>query len=607
MINISIFICDFNLAILKKKQIAGAAKFYQYSALLIILIPFVLYISALRLGFVYFDDDILVLDNYEKISHLSNIGLAFRTDAFFASISPYYRPLMNVSFMADAAIGGKSPVMFHLGNMIYHILSCLSLLWLLSLMGFSKPKAFTGALMFAVHPMMGHAVLWIPARGDLLVTLFGLLSFSLFILYLREKKINYLIIHAVCFAGAVFSKESAVFLPILFILWLLVKNEKLLNRKMLIVYVIWIFILVLWYYLRLTYIDQRGDEQKGLTSLLQNLPFLPEAVSRFFFPFMLPVTPVFSASYTIAGILTIILVVAFILKQKTRITLPVILFGTAWFIGFCLPNMFVRLVSANDSFEYLLHRTYLPYVGFLIMLLSACPEKWFDLTVNANRNIILSIVVLLSFTSVFQQKRYKDALSFWGSAIQYAPDKAWFRYYMGRYYFKQKDYRRFEQYLLTADSLKSYSEFKYHLGMVAFLDKKDYESAYLYFLEAFRKGYGGVEAKTNFVGLCIESSSDLFKKGSYTKAIARCEEALNNDPSNGVAAYDLGIYLVNIGEKQRAASMWRRAIRLKPDLTEAYRSLFFYYRHDVKKADSAAWYAREFNKHGGTGNLISPE
>jgi tetratricopeptide (TPR) repeat protein len=76
---------------------------------------------------------------------------------------------------------------------------------------------------------------------------------------------------------------------------------------------------------------------------------------------------------------------------------------------------------------------------------------------------------------------------------------------------------------------------------------------------------------------------------------------------NGVAAYNLGLYLINNGEKQRAASMWRRAIRLKPDLTEAYRGLCLYYQFDMKKADSAAWFAREFNNHGGTGNLISPQ
>jgi tetratricopeptide (TPR) repeat protein len=316
---------------------------------------------------------------------------------------------------------------------------------------------------------------------------------------------------------------------------------------------------------------------------------------------------VFSVFYTLAGIIAVIVIVVIIFRKKHRSNIRPILFGAFWFIGFCLPNMFVRLVSANDSFEYLMHRTYLPYVGLLILVLFLCPEKWFELKAKAHTAILGGLLLLMAGISVEQQKKFKDALSYWGSAIEYAPDKAWFRYYMGRFYFKQKDYSRFEEFLLEADSLKSYPEFKYHLGMVAFRDKKDYEKAYSYFSEAFRMGYSTTEARSNFIGLCIESSSAFFQKREYAKAINRCEEALMNDPENGVAAYNLGIYLVNNGEKARAASMWQRAVRLKPDLTEAYRSLCLYYQFDNKKADSAFWYAREFNNHGGTGNLISPQ
>jgi hypothetical protein len=94
--------------------------------------------------------------------------------------------------MFDAAFGGKAPLFYHLSNIGYHVLSCVSLLWLLGLLGFSKPKSLVATLIFAVHPVMGHAVLWIPARGDLLVTLFGILSCSFFIRFLKEGKMYYL-------------------------------------------------------------------------------------------------------------------------------------------------------------------------------------------------------------------------------------------------------------------------------------------------------------------------------------------------------------------------------------------------------------------------------
>ncbi len=582
------------------------ADFYRYSALLVIVIPLLLYVSALRLGFVYFDDDILVLSNYEKISDLSNLGRAFRSDAFFASLSPYYRPLQTVSMMLEAAIGGKNPAVYHAGNIIIHVLTCISLLWLLGLLGFTKPKALVATLMFSVHPMMGQAVLWIPARGDLLVTLFGTLSFSLFILFLRDKKIHVLIMHVACLAGAVFSKESGVFFPILFVLYLLLKKERFLDGRAMKLVGAWVLVMASWYYLRLISIDHRSDNQLGLHAMLKNLPFIPEVVSRFFFPFNLPVTPVFTPAYTLAGVVAMLLILGFMVVKKQQKSLPLILLGAAWFIGFCLPNMFVRLVSADDNFEYLLHRTYLPAIGFVIMLLAACPEKWFQLAKRPYSFILGGLMVLLSIFAFSQQTRYENGVNYWGSAIRYMPDKSWFQYYMGRYYFKQKDNVRYEQYLLEAERLKSYPEFKYQLGMISFADKKDYETAYRYFSMAFQQGYGDPEGRANFIALCLESSADYFQKGDYTNAVKRCQEAVNNDPANADAAYNLGIYLVNSGEKEKAASMWLRAIRLKPDLARAYRSLCLYYRHDAKKADSANWYAREYTKYGGKENLISP-
>jgi tetratricopeptide (TPR) repeat protein len=590
----------------KVKTPAKVPPFIRYAPVLVVIIPLLLYVAALRLGFVYFDDDILILINFDKISDLSNLGRAFRTDAFFASLSPYYRPLQNVSFMFESLLGGKSPFIYHMGNVLLHLLTCLTLFRLLELLEFSRPKALIASLVYAVHPMIGHAVLWIPARGDIMVALFGLLSFSFLIRYLRDKRLHLLVWHMVCLAGALFSKESGVFFPVLFLFYMILKKEKIFAAGKLPVYASWTVVVASWYFLRYISIDHRSDGQVGLHALVRNLPFVPEVVSRFFFPFDLPVTPVFSPGYTLAGIVILLAVVLFIFMRKGPKYHPLILFGAAWFIGFCLPNMFVRLTSADDNFEYLFHRTYLLSIGFIILLLAASPEKWFDLQRRPQQVITGAAISLLFLFSFLQQGKYLDANSYWGSAIRYRPDKAWFHYYLGRYWFKQKDNVQYEKYLLEADRLKSYAEFKYQLGMISLADKKDYETAYLYFTEAFSRGYNEPEGRANFIALCLESSAFYFQAGEYDKAVKRCSEAVANDPGNADAIYNLGIYLVNSGEKEKAASMWRRALKLKPELTRAYRSLCLYYRYDAKKADSANWYAREYNRHGGTENLISP-
>ena len=578
---------------------------FRYATLLIILVPLIVYISALKLGFVYFDDDILILGNLNNISDLSNIGKAFRTDAFFSNMSPYYRPLMNVSFMIDALIAGNSPAIYHFSNLIYHILVCLSLFKLLRLLKFSNLQTLISTLIFSVHPVMGHAILWIPARGDLLVTLFTILSFLFLLKYIKDEKYSFLIIHILCFTGALFSKESGIFLPPLFIVFFILLKEKFFEKKKIILFLSWFSVIIFWYYLRYITIDHRPDNQRGLISLLHNLPFLPEAIARLVFPFNLPVTPIFTIGYTIMGLIASLIIIIFIFKQKNPQNLVFIIFGSVWFIGFCFPNMFVRLSSANDSFEYLLHRIYLPSIGFIIIILGLLPERWFEIKTKQSRLIIL--VILISFISYdfHTQKTYKDAVSFWTSSIGYAPQRSWFHYLMGRYYFKQKDYDMYEELLLKADSIKSYSIFRYNLGMIYYTDKRDYEKAYYYFASAFNNGYSDEEARSNFILFCIESSYDLFKKNQSEKAIIRCQEALNNDPNNAIAAYNMGIYLVNQGKKHQAAAMWFKSIRNKPDLKDAYRSLCLYYLYDINNIDSAKYFEDQYTKYGGKEYLIN--
>jgi hypothetical protein len=135
------------------------AKFLRYSPHLIFIIAFLIYLPTIKSGFVYCDDDIVILDNYDKISNLSNFGSAFTHDAYFSNSYPYYRPLLTTSLIIDAQLGGKEPGMYHFTNLLIHCLTCISLFWLFTLLGFDRRKSLFGALLFAVHPLIANAVL----------------------------------------------------------------------------------------------------------------------------------------------------------------------------------------------------------------------------------------------------------------------------------------------------------------------------------------------------------------------------------------------------------------------------------------------------------------
>src|SRR6185312_9845946 len=80
--------------------------------IVLVILSFILYGKALKFGFNYLDDSILVIDKYKFNSDYHNIPKAFNQHIFKVDDQvdkwshDYYRPLMTLSFMVDAHIAG---------------------------------------------------------------------------------------------------------------------------------------------------------------------------------------------------------------------------------------------------------------------------------------------------------------------------------------------------------------------------------------------------------------------------------------------------------------------------------------------------------------------
>jgi len=582
------------------------AKFLRYSPHLIFIIAFLIYLPTIKSGFVYCDDDIVILDNYDKISNLSNFGSAFTHDAYFSNSYPYYRPLLTTSLIIDAQLGGKEPGMYHFTNLLIHCLTCISLFWLFTLLGFDRRKSLFGALLFAVHPLIANAVLFLAARTDQMATLFAILSFAFIILYFRENRKVQLAGHLVFFAGALFSKESAIFLPPLYLFYFLLKKEKIFRLRTLWLLIGWLVVFSTWFYLRSISINNTSLDQVGFSAFIKNLAFPPEILSKFLFPVDLSVMPVYTLYNTISGIVLLLLILFLIFRKKLQLN-PVVLFGFAWFIAFAILNMSSRISNADDNFNYLEQRAYALSVGLIILLLPLVPDTYLNLKKWPVALILIPLFVTLSALTFHQETKYKNAFNYWTSAIHDFPDRPRFHFNLGRYYFKQNDLPGFETQLLHAVRLKQDPEFLYNLGMVNVISKKNYDSAFYYFTEAFRKGVTISGATSNFVNFCIESSIDFFNKKEYAKAIERCSLAIEKDPKNALAYLDLGTFLMNAGNKQKAMRSWRKSLTLNPELKDGYKFLYYYYSENTTKADSVRYYEGEYRKRGGTIETVNKQ
>ena len=93
------------------------------------------------------------------------------------------------------------------------------------------------------------------------------------------------------------------------------------------------------------------------------------------------------------------------------------------------------------------------------------------------------------------------------------------------------------------------------------------------FVEANRLDAEVLKANPNDNDALVYRSQSQISNGHANDAIAALETVIKNDPGYGEAHYVLGIGYEKLGNIERAESEWRDAVRLRPDLLDAVRTL----------------------------------
>ncbi len=168
-------------------------------------LSFVVFGNGLIGNFVY--DDQLVL-SHSLFSEPADF-LKFFSQPYFEAYpqAGLYRPLTMISYAFNFAID-RTPLGFHVVNIILHGLNSFLVYWLIVAFSRSRRIALLAALLFLVLPIHVEAITSIVGRTELLMFLF---SVSAIILWFRQSYV----FSALLFMLALFSKETALLLPVL--------------------------------------------------------------------------------------------------------------------------------------------------------------------------------------------------------------------------------------------------------------------------------------------------------------------------------------------------------------------------------------------------------
>jgi len=138
--------------------------------------------------------------------------------------SVYYRPMVMMSSWADYRLFGTHALGHRLTSLALHIGCCLLLGFVVGRMAKSRWPGAVAALFFAVLPDNAVVVTWIAARCELLPAVFGLGALALLLCIgpAGERARWLWPLSVLVFLMALGSKESALALPVLLGVWMLV-------------------------------------------------------------------------------------------------------------------------------------------------------------------------------------------------------------------------------------------------------------------------------------------------------------------------------------------------------------------------------------------------
>lgn len=184
-----------------------------YGAIAVALAAVVVYAISLANGFAF--DDVVLIPNDARVTG-AKIWALMTTPYWNDSELGLYRPLTSISFALDWAVSNGSPAWFHFTNMLWHVLASVLAFALIGRF-FRPAAALLGGLLFAIHPVHVEAVANIVGRAEMIASTFFLAACLVWTAR-SIRPMPRLLLTVLCYALAMFAKESAVVLPAILIL-----------------------------------------------------------------------------------------------------------------------------------------------------------------------------------------------------------------------------------------------------------------------------------------------------------------------------------------------------------------------------------------------------
>ncbi|MCX5886499.1 MAG: tetratricopeptide repeat protein [Proteobacteria bacterium] len=581
----------------REKQIVAASKAtsgkttpWQSHALflcLLAIISFGVYANSLKGEFIW-DDKELIVDN-AYIKNWDHLSTNLTRDFFYRSQDKgkvgYYRPVITLSYMINYAQFGLKPLGYHLTNVFFHTLTALVIYSLTFSLSGSLICSLLASLLFAVHPIHTESVSWISGRTDVIAGFFFFLAFLLYVSWDKRGKIFFYAGSLIAFSLALLSKEMAVTLPMVLILYDRLWHPQDLAKGKFRWYLPYGAVVLLYLVVRFL-ILKVGTGNEHIESIGRFAVWLSSGKAFLYYlgKLILPVNlnayiMMDLSSFPHVAALTGLLLLAALTfwAGKQRAEQPLLSFAFLSYILTFVPLFNIIPLNAPREVDLPMAERFLYIPSFSICLFFGlilernirdrrfmAPGKW-----------ILPVlsVLLVSFFLLQTCDRNRDwqsELRFYRETVRTSPRSAIFRNNLGVIYKRHGDLSHAlsefrEAIRLMPDLAQAYD----NLGNFYF-GTGEYQEAIHEFRNALSLDDNAAETHSNLGAL-------YFKMGDYGKSEKEFREAVRLKPQFAEAHFNLGAIAEKTGRYEEAVQEYNLALRYKPELVPAHLNLAVIY------------------------------
>lgn len=521
------------------------------------------FLPVFKADFVNYDDPEYVLNNvylrqfsFENIKHI-----------FLIKTTDLYVPLTIFSYLLEYSLFGANPMVFHVLNLVFHIINAILLLTILTKLNVkNKYLVYLILIFFSVNPLVTESVCWITERKDVLYCLFYFLSVIQFLNYQYQKQIKHLLLCFLFFVLSCLSKPMAVSLPLLFSLYLLYKHEQ--GKSLSVLFKKSAFIIpFLLVSLIISIVSIRSLSSLGpVKAFVTDYNFIDKTgliFSEIGYYFVKPFAPfnqslfhlfpekgkLFSADivfYLIPGIaITATVAYLFFMKKNKLIGFLFL----AWFI-FLLPVLQIY----SNTHSYVSERYFYVSIIFPVIIVFLLLQN-----VNRQQSVYRFACVVTTLLFVFltfkRSSVWKDSKTLFEAELKHDPNNSMALNNMGYYYNSTSDFNRaipLLQKAVAGDSVNSSFLNNYGWALAA---TGQTEMAIIYLQKAIEIKSDYTEALNN-IGICYMQKRDPEKAASYFK------KAYEISPTNNDVLFNLGLYYYNSGKKDLGLPLLQKAHEL---------------------------------------------